>query len=181
MANLVDQIAVGWDRTTWCRDSMGALYKREGSEWKRNPTAIARQVVVMDANGVWCFNNSGRLFKAKTAAYDTEWDMDPEASQVTSLAAIPMNAGGILWVTNSKGEIWQRDHGTWSQVNGPALTQAKKTYTVKENDTLGKIVSAQYGLTGTAIWPKADEIARLNKWPNRDKIIYPGDVIMLEA
>jgi hypothetical protein len=32
-----------------------------------------------------------------------------------------------------------------------------------------------------AVWPKADEIAKLNKWPNRDKIIYPGDVIILEV
>jgi hypothetical protein len=178
MANLIDQVAIGSDGTTWGRDSMGGLYKREGNEWKRNPTAIARQVVVLNANNVWCFNNSGRVFKAQTGGYDTGWDEDPQASLVTSLAVAP---DGSLWVTNAKGEIWQRKDSTWSQVNGPTLTQPKKTYTVKENDTLGNIVRAQYGLTGNAVWPKADEIAKLNKWPNRDKTIYPGDVIMLEA
>ena len=179
MTNHVVQIAVGSDGTSWCRDSLGKLYKLEGSNWRQNPTAIAEQVAVGDANNVWCYNKAGELFKLTGSAYDSAWEKDREGKDVTSLAVTP---AGTIFVTNDRGEIWKRESGGWSQVPAPPLPQPRRTHTVRPGEHLMQIIRNLYSpISESDVVRKADEIARLNGWPNRDKILYPGDVIILEA
>jgi hypothetical protein len=172
------QISEGVDGTQWGIDHNGRVHKKEGGSWKQNPTGLATHLAVLDANNVYVSNEKGEVYKLRGMAYNSEWEKDKDARNVISLRKSP--DGPTIEVTNEQGDLYQLENGKWrllfSERHPP-----NKTYTVKENETLGNIVRKVYGLSGTAVWQKADEIARLNGWPNRDKTIYPGDVIILEA
>lgn len=183
----IRSISVGSDGTMWCRDEHGLLYKREGNEWKRNPSANAEEVVVGDANNVWCRNNNGELFKLQSSDWNAGWDKNTVGKGVVSISVAP---GGRLHVVNNKGEIWQRQEGgtdenaRWSQVTGPAHTPGgqDQVYQIRDRDTLRAIVKREYQLTDeNAINRKIDQIvARNANVPNRDTI-KAGDWIVLPA
>jgi hypothetical protein len=181
MANNIVQISVGSDGTRWCRDSLGKLYKMEGGQWRQNPAGIAAHIAVGDANNVWCHNNAGELFKLTGSAYDSAWEKDQVGKNVTSLSVTP---AGTVYVTNNKGEIWERTaSGEWSQIPAPLPPlQPKRTHIVKRGEHLLQIIRNTYpGISEADALKKADEVAKLNGWPSRDQILYPGQEIILEA
>ncbi len=111
MINKVIGVSVGSDGAVWCADSLGSLYMRVGSEWKRNPTAIATEVAVGNSNNVWCRNRDGQIFKLLGNTYDSGWGKDPIASLVKQ--SISVGSDGTLWVVNTKNQLVKLEAGQW--------------------------------------------------------------------
>jgi hypothetical protein len=113
MANKVIGVSVGADGAVWCADSLGNLYMRVSSEWKRNPTAIATEVAVGNANEVWCRNAEGSIYKLQGATYNAAWGKDPLASQVKR--SIAAGGDGVVWVVNNSDQLFKLEGGQWKQ------------------------------------------------------------------
>jgi len=219
VASLVKQsISVGSDGTVWVVNTKGQLVKLEAGQWKHNPTGIAAEVSVGDANNVWCHNYAGELFQLQGSAWDATWVKAPSASNVVSIGA---GNDGTVWVANRWGELWAKvgnewrkndkasavvqvsagnrdlvwcvnaagemfhaqsnDYATyWIKVPSPAMP--KRVHVVKEGEWLLKIIRNEFNPTTDAqALALADKVAQLNGWPNREKVLEPGDVIILEA
>jgi len=174
------QSSTGSDGTQWGVDRNGRVHKREGNSWKQNPTGIATHIAVLDASNVYVSNKQGEVYKLNGSAYDSPWEKDRDARNVTFLNKSP--DGKTIEVANTNGDLFRLENGQWKLIFSER--HPSKTYTVKDNETLGNIVRKVYRLSGSgaAVWKKADEIARLNGYPDRDKMpLRPGDVIKLEA
>jgi hypothetical protein len=111
LASMVTTIGVGQDGTVWVGNSLGQLYKKEGDEWKRNPSASAVQVSVGVADQVWCVNNAGQIYRLGGSAYDSGW-LPVSAPQMPSWIYV-VKEGDTL------GEIVQAAFG----LSGAALYQ----------------------------------------------------------
>ncbi|HSM58303.1 MAG TPA: tectonin domain-containing protein [Candidatus Sulfomarinibacteraceae bacterium] len=184
----VRSVSVGSDGTMWARDQLGLLYKRDGNQWRRNPTAIAEEVVVADANNVWCRNKNGELFKLQSSDWNAGWDKNTVGRDVVSLH---VTTDGCVRVVNNKGEIWERredgataEEGRWKKVDGPPnLPGAQdRLYQVQPGDGLRKVVKREYNLTDEReIKRRIDQIvARNDNVPNADTI-KAHDWIVLPA
>ncbi len=120
MNNKVIGVSVGADGAVWCADALGNLYMRVGSQWKRNPTAIATEVAVGNVSHVWCRNSEGSIFKLLGPSYDSGWSKDPIANQVKQ--SISVGSDGTVWVVNTLGQLWKLEGGEWrSNPTGKAV------------------------------------------------------------
>lgn len=184
----IRSVAVGSDGTMWARDQHGLLYKRDGNQWRRNPTAIAEEVVVCNANNVWCRNRNGELFRLSNSNWDGAWEKNTVGKDAVS---IHVSSDGCLRVVNNQGEIWERDEsasteeaGRWRKVAGPAnLPGAQdRLYQVRPGDGLRQVVKREYGITDEReIKRRIDLIvARNDNVPNADTI-KAWDWIVLPA
>src|SRR5690606_42110921 len=81
----IRSVAVGSDGTMWARDQHGLLYKRDGNQGRRNPTAIAEEVVVCNANNVWCRNRNGELFRLSISYWDGAGEKNSVGKDVSSM------------------------------------------------------------------------------------------------
>lgn len=174
----VRSLSVGSDGTMWARDQHGLLYKRDGNEWRRNPSAIAEEVAVGDANNVWCRNKNGELFKLQSSDWNAGWDKNTVGKNVVSLH---VTNDGCVRVVNSNGEIWERhedgatvEEGRWKKVDGPPNLPGSqdRLYQVRPGDGLRKVVKREYNLADEKeIKRRIDQIvARNDNVPNADTI-----------
>ncbi len=109
----VKSVSVGGDRTVWCVDVNGRLYKWDGGQWRRNPTAIAEEVAVGRAGNLWCRNSLGELFVATGSGWDTGWQRLSEYPG-NELRSISANIDGELWLVNGQREVWRWRNNLWT-------------------------------------------------------------------
>lgn len=175
------EVSVGNADHVWYRNTNGKIARLQGSsydgDWVED-TAQASQVASVSAAAdgtLWVTNDSGQVFKR----VGNKWERNP----IASAEQISCGANHLVWCVNDAGQIFHAEtpdwNTTWRPVSSPVMPQ--RTYTVQLNDTLGEILKRIYGLTGTALWRRADEVAALNGWPNREHVLHPNDVIILEA
>jgi nucleoid-associated protein YgaU len=167
------RVATSDGTTLWYMDSLGRLYYRAladaSAAWQMagNPNDKVVDFAVLPNGQVYGINGEGQFF---TLGADKKWG-SPHATikQVESLAA---DASGTLWIVNFQGAIYRLPQGG-SVEEGPAQPSGNVwTYTVKPNDTLAKIVRAEYRVPEPLVWGLVNQIFNLN----RDKISNP-DVI----
>lgn len=167
------RVAASDGTTLWYMDGLGRLYYKPVADasaaWQMagNPTDKIVDFAVMPNGTVYGVNGEGQFF---TLGGDKKWG-PPHATikQVESLAA---DATGTLWIVNFQGNIYKLPKGGSVQ-EGPALPAGTAwTYTVKPNDTLAKIVRAEYRVPEPLVWGLVNQIFNMN----RDKISNPDNI-----
>jgi hypothetical protein len=105
-------VSVGADGAAWCSDSLGNLYRFDGT-WKRDPSARAAEVAVGNGHVVWCRNNQGYAFKRQQGSGGSgTWNKDPQARMVRTIS---VGTDETVWVGNIYGHLFKRDGGEWKR------------------------------------------------------------------
>jgi hypothetical protein len=105
----VRHISVGADGTVWCADDLNRLWRRSGSSWVKDESAISHLVSVGDAKHIWCVNKQGEAFQLDSQG---KWQKDNVAKDVRTLSAA---ADGTVWCGNGQGRLFRREDSTWKE------------------------------------------------------------------
>ena len=163
----------------------GKIHVFSKDRWVRtNAEPAHASHVTINQAGVWCLDTAGQMYQWNDDPNHSVWSKDTVAKDVVAMSS---DAEG-LWCVNKKGEVFSNPIksgglgaprqwvlGGWQKVAAATTTSSTNgstwEYKVKPQDGLLKIVRAKYKVTDEAVVSRiADEIVRLNKLPNRDKV-----------
>jgi len=99
-------ISVGKDGAVWGADDLNRLWRRSGSSWTKDQTAIGHLVAVGDAQHVWCVNDQGEAFHLDQG----KWQKDNLAKNVRTISVA---SDGTVWCGNRDGKLFRRESNTW--------------------------------------------------------------------
>lgn len=175
-------VTVGDAGEVWYCNTAGKIFRLNGSaydsQWVEEP--VASQVKSLSAGHdgtLWVTNQKDEIWK-KTSAAPVNYQKNDKGKA----AQISVGSTQLVWCVNAAGEIFHAQ-GTnydtyWVKVAPPVMPA--RTYEVKQGEWLLKIVREQFKPISEAdALKKADEIAKLNGWPNREHVLHAGDVIIL--
>jgi hypothetical protein len=165
-------------------DDDGQIHVYSKGRWVRTNAEPANvSSVTINQAGVWCLATTGRIYRWNDDPDHSVWNKDTVAKNVVAMSS---DAEG-LWCINQNGEVFNNPiksgglgaiyHwmlGGWQKMDSATTTFLNGgiwEYKVKPQDGLLKIVRAKYKVTDEAVVSRiADEIMRLNKLSNRDRI-----------
>lgn len=163
----------------------GKILVYDKGQWIRTNAEPANvSTITINKAGVWCLDTAGHMYQWSDDPKHSVWSKDTVAQDVVAMSS---DAEG-LWCVNKKGEVFSNPiqfgglgavnswtPGGWQKVDAATTTALSNggtwSYKAKPLDGLLKIVRAEYKVTNEAIVNRiADEIVRLNKLPDRDKV-----------